>query len=200
MTSYFYTAKIAPLGRPFRMPGDEGVPMLLDASSFAHERRRPWHTPVCLDHNIVKRVGCLHDLRAGKEWWLAEFLLDPALTSVLEVGHPVSVSISTMRASGNHYLSELSLVRRGAVAGAEIVSRRAISPAPAAARRTEPAGEVSFGRGEIIRRRNIGRVLAVDGRPVGRSAKLQRALDAPDDGYCTTYDHHGNVLERIRYR
>src|SRR4051794_29893985 len=98
--SFFYTARIAPLGQPFRAPGDEGIPILLDASAFAHERQRPWDTPVCLNHNLAKRVGQLHHLRPGKEWLYAEFMLDPALSSVLEVGQPVSVCISTMRASG----------------------------------------------------------------------------------------------------
>lgn len=51
-----------------------------------------------------------------------------------------------------------------------------------------------FYGGEMIRRPGIGQVLGVGSR---RAAKLERALAAPDDGYCTTYDEAGHVLQRI---
>lgn len=209
-TSYFYTAKIAPLGRPFRMPGDEGVPMFLDASSFEFERQRPWHVPVLLAHDRGKKIGMLSDLRPGSEWWHAEFMLDSELSSLLEVGQPVSVGISTMRASGNHYLSELSIVPRGAVRGAEVIGRRElprpaprppVSPAELEVRLRRLGVDVKPGAFAPPRTAPAARAPIVRRRPVngewwetdaGQTAELRRRLEATD------YADFEGVLEQVR--
>ena len=104
---------------------------------------------------------------------------------------------------------EISVVRRGAIPGAGIISRRELkSPvkrsAPVPSRGAVPSGwSVLYdehGR-EISRQpqQKIRRYFdTVGGQPIARrSAKLERALAAPDDGYATTYDEAGNVLQRI---
>lgn len=219
---WLYTAKIAPIGKPFRIPGDEGVPVLLDTSSFALERQRPWLTPVHLHHDRAKKIGALSDLRPGNEWWLADILLDPALSAELQVGQAVSVGIATMRASGNHILSELSVVQKGAVKGAEIISRLEIKSARPAEERIErlaadreqaPSGwSVIYdesGR-ELSRQpqqtvtRYFPTKITVDGGSVGRrgggmSPEVVRRIQAlPDDGFSTFYDKYGNEISRTR--
>jgi hypothetical protein len=61
---------------------------------------------------------------------VADFTLDPELTVALHVGQPVSVGLSLFH-SGSRYLSEVSIVQRGAVEGAKVTRRFELKAAAA---------------------------------------------------------------------
>ena len=93
----------------------------------------------------------------------------------LEVGQPVSVGLSVFE-SGGTYLSEVSVVYRGAIEGAEIWNRVAEAAeahailAGGEGTTSTPAavGEEVFYGGPLIRR-NIGHVTAIGGRRFART-------------------------------
>jgi hypothetical protein len=129
--SYAYTAAVLPIGKDISLPEDGG-PIVIEENTFKTWYDTPWHVKVRLNHDVLKTIGqCLY-LRARKGWLEAEFILDPGLRSELTVGMPVSVGITRMTKSGLLLLQEISIVRHGAIRGAEILSRRAMkAPAPA---------------------------------------------------------------------
>ena len=55
-------------------------------------------------------------------WWRVAFVLDKEITEELQVGQPVSIGVSEWK-WGSISLDEVSVVRRGAVRGAEVVER-----------------------------------------------------------------------------
>ena len=120
-------------------------------------------------------------LYRDRDWIWCDFMLGPECPEDIEfdVGQPVSVGLSQLKiGSRGTYLREVSIVRRGAVPGAEITRRWKIpeTPPPPARRTpgTWPAGAIvrdlgngaeeilyPHGVGAPIVRRNIGKVLGV---------------------------------------
>lgn len=174
MTRYQYSARIVPVGRPVVMPmkggGRERMTFTEESFSIERESRRPIR--LLLEHDVLMQIGNVGRVRRQGEWFVADFELQPEITEVLHVGQPVSPGLSVFN-SGGTYISELSVVSHGAIAGAEITSRRALLPrqpepkppaklaaaVPTGSDRTGSAGDVFYG-GPLIRR-NVGRVLSV---------------------------------------
>ncbi len=176
MTKWVYQARVVPMGKPMLFPDNHGRPTTLtfDEVNFSQSRRNvdAGDIPVLLDHDPKLEVGKLRSLNPNREWWICAFeLREDVIREPFEVGQPVSVGLG--RTDGyvsSPWLSEVSIVRRGRVPGAEITHRMPMpvpAPAPAsvprtATKRPEPAREVIYG-GPVIRR-NIGQVTAVGGR------------------------------------
>lgn len=123
---YCYSARIVPIATPVVIPGLKGAwrePVTFTPDHFRIERESRNPAKVCLEHDLLKQIGKVTKLWRQAGWFIADFTLDPELTAVLSVGQPVSVGLSTFE-SGGTYLSEVSVVRSGAVEGAQITSRR----------------------------------------------------------------------------
>ena len=168
MTKYQYSARILPIGKPVVMPDLKGrwtTTLTFTEDHFRLERESRNPAKLLLEH-AWPSIGKVDSLWRHQGWFIADFTLDPELTVELEVGQPVSVGLSIFEKGGT-YLSEVSVVSRGNVQGAEITMRTALKPQkptpslPAVRATTSPdAGEVIYYGGPLIRR-NIGRVLAV---------------------------------------
>jgi hypothetical protein len=153
---YLYDAKLVPIGQPVNLHDEHGRPdfYTFDEKSFEIERTRPSNVNVCLKHDRSKRIGKLTNLIPFRGWWICDFTIDPALRSELRVGQPVSVGLVSLSVgSGVPILSEVSIVRKGAVEGACITSRHELKPStprskpsPAARKPTPAAGEVILHR------------------------------------------------------
>ena len=132
MTKYLYSARILPICRPVVIPDVKGggrEPQTFTEDSLRIERESRNPGKVLLDHDVLKRIGEVQTLWRHEGWFVADFTLDPELTAELHVGQPVSVGLSLFH-SGSRYLSEVSIVRRGAVDGAEITRRVELKAAP----------------------------------------------------------------------
>ena len=127
--------------------------------NFSQSRRNvdAGYIPVLLDHDPKLEVGKLRSLTPNREWWICAFeLREDVIREPFEVGQPVSVGLGwTDGYVSSPWVSEVSIVRRGRVPGAEITHRMPMpvpAPAPAsvprtATKRPEPAGEVIYGGG-----------------------------------------------------
>ena len=160
MSRYIYTCKVVPLNTPVRIPflvadGRPAEPVTFDDQSFELERTAKTKPPVCLNHDKDLQIGRIVQLFRDQDgaWLCAHFALDPDVPDDVEfeVGQPVSVGLSNLKYGT--YLREVSIVRRGAVKGAEITRRFALDPKPAEAPRA-PAAVVSSSKptavGEVI--------------------------------------------------
>ena len=226
MSSFAYTARLAPLHRDISLPGEKGGPLVLDEQTWRTWMETPWHVGVRVSHD-PGNVGICSFLRVRDGWYEADFILNDKiernLPEGLPVGQPMSVGMRHFD-SKVLLLQEISIVPHGAIRGAEVTSRRERKPtsstsAAAVANvltrkssrtRTMPDGsverdlpdgsvEITYPRGGPRMSRQCGQVVSVGGVPVGRGrSDLIRAIQAlPDDGYSTLYDHDGRVLERI---
>jgi len=133
VTRWFYEGRLLPFGVPVSIPdGKTGRP---NVSTFADgtfelelgSRRKQ---PILVAHDPSVRVGEVVMLYKSRGWLCCDFMLDPDLPNVLEVGQPLSVGLSYLLiGSGSPFLREISIVPAGAVAGAEIVRRSELPPA-----------------------------------------------------------------------
>ncbi len=138
MKRYIYEAKLLPIGEPVRIPFDDGTPcaetLTFNDKSFEIERTSKTKPEIWLNHSRDLRIGKVAMLYTSREgWWCCDFVLDRDVPDDLEfeLGQPVSVGISQLKiGSGEPYLREISIVRRGAIEGAEITRRFEINPAP----------------------------------------------------------------------
>jgi hypothetical protein len=107
----------------------DGKPALstFDDKTFDMERKHPTRIKVWVDHDRDLAVGELHRLWPQDGWWRAAFVLDNGITEELPVGQHVSVGLREFK-SGALALTEVSLVRHGAVRGAEIIERLDLGP------------------------------------------------------------------------
>jgi hypothetical protein len=178
VSRYIYTAKLVPIGKPVNIPDQETRQPCIstfDDKSFEIERTSKSKPEVWVDHDRNLRVGKVGALYVQRGWHWCDFQLDRDVPDDIEfeVGQPVSVGLSQLKiGSRGTFLMEVSIVRRGAVQGAEITSRWQIpeTPPPPATKRTEPkrtkpVGQVIYGDGTLVRR-NMGQVTAVGGRPL----------------------------------
>ena len=119
-----YTAKLVPIGVPVRIPAVKGEPVLttFDEKTFEMERKTAGRIKVCVDHDRTMEVGTLARLYPQDGWWHAAFVLDKDVREELQIGQPVSIGMSDWK-WGSISLDEVSIVRRGAVRGAEIIER-----------------------------------------------------------------------------
>ena len=125
-----YTVRLVPIGVPVRIPvQDGGKPCVstFDENSFEMERKTPSRIKVWVDHDRTIQVGTLARLYPQDGWWHATFALDKDIREELQIGQPMSVGISHWK-WGSISLDEVSIVRRGAVRGAEIIERLELSP------------------------------------------------------------------------
>jgi hypothetical protein len=163
--------------------------------------------PVLINHDKSRRIGVVRSLFGFDDLdgaWLCAACTITDAPSWLKRGTAASLCYQVVAANHGRmqrgYVPEVSVLVPGVApfeARAKVMSFREAKPVIA----REP--EVSFGQGEMIRRPNIGRILQVGGEPIGRSttpsSSLIRTIQRmPDDGYSTTYDHHGRVISRTR--
>ena len=145
-----------PLGVPVRIPFEDGGPQELSTftdSSFELERTSKTKPEIWVDHDRALRIGNVAALYTNLDWWCCDFMFGPECPDDIEfeVGQPVSVGLSQLKiGSRGTFLREVSIVRRGAVEGAQITRRWEIPESPPA-KCTEPVGEVIYG-GATIRR------------------------------------------------
>jgi hypothetical protein len=156
---YIYTAKLLPIGKPVKIPCEDGGPCVstFNDTSFEIERTSKTKPEIWVNHDRDLRIGNVAMLYTHRDWWMCDFMPDRDCPDDIEfeVGQPVSVGLSQLKiGSRGMFLHEVSIVRRGAVEGAEITSRWEIkeTPPPPATKRAEPAGEVIYGNGQLLRR------------------------------------------------
>jgi len=135
---YEYTARLVPLGRAVNVPKIDGTPWYytFDHRSFAWEQESKRTINVCLRHELHKVIGKVETLLAQDGWWQATFRLNAGLRSELSVGGPVSIGLDAPDGV-TPLLTEVSLVRHGAVEGARIIGRSELPP-PATPKPTPP--------------------------------------------------------------
>ena len=190
-----YSARVVPMRQPTVFPDDHGRPrtFVFDEFNFSRPARtlgsRYWayDVPVLLNHDFDLEIGRTRELSPTRDWWVATLEIDDSHDIAFEPGQNVSIGLKWFNDDTSApRMEELSVVRHGRVPGAEVVSRVELPPepriSPAARGRAsdspsdrfpEPAGEVTYGDGSVIRR-NIGRVISVGGVPVGtRSASRE---------------------------
>jgi hypothetical protein len=158
MTRYLYTAKLAPIGKPVRIPTEDGGTTRWKTYTFTNDsfkieresRRKP---EVWVDHDRALRIGQVLALYVSRDQWLcADFHINEAPADIsFEPGQPISVGLDLIKETST-FLREVSIVSRSAVEGAQITARSEIKPTapPPTADRDQP-GEVFYG-GPIIRR------------------------------------------------
>ncbi|HEX5585417.1 hypothetical protein [Gaiella sp.] len=158
MSRYIYTAKLLPIGKPVNIPYEDGGRCIstFHDKSFEVERTAKTKPEVWVNHDRDLRIGNVAMLYTHRDWWMCEFMLSREVPADIEfeVGQPVSVGVSQLQiGSRGMFLREVSIVRHGAVEGAQITSRWEIkeTPPPPATKRAEPAGEVIYG-GPTVRR------------------------------------------------
>jgi hypothetical protein len=141
-----YSARVVPVGKPATVRGDQGQPVTFtfDEHDFSVTRailRNGGDIPILLNHIPDLRIGRLRSLEPGRTWWAASFELDEDAAAEFDVGQNVSVGLEWFveDASGPRRVSELSVVRRGLIPGAEITHRVELEPKPAEAPRSPAA-------------------------------------------------------------
>ena len=93
---------------------------------------------MCVNHDRTLDIGRLHRIYPQDGWWRPAFTLGQQVNEELEVGQPVSVGI-TENKWGSIMLDEVSVVRSGAVRGAQITDRIDLGPHTNRAPAPEPA-------------------------------------------------------------
>jgi len=170
VSRYIYTAKLVPIGKPVRIPFQDGSPTELSTftdKSFELERTAKTKPEVWINHDRNLRVGKVAALYRHRDWIWCDFMLDRDCPDDIEfqVGQPVSVGLSQLKiGSRGTFLREVSIVRHGAVPGAQITSRWEIKPEPETAKPLHGAARASEGEviyGGATLRRNIGKVVAL---------------------------------------
>ena len=128
-----YTGRLLPLDVPINIPARDGQPRFsytFDHQTFAGEKGSKRVIDVCDDHNRLKVIGKVDRLIAQLGFWECEFQLDPGQDE-LQLGQPVSVGLQTIGVCGDTpFLTEVSVVPRGAIEGALVRNRRLL-PQPA---------------------------------------------------------------------
>jgi hypothetical protein len=136
VTRHIYTARLLPIGRAVRIPDADDATRrtyTFNNRSFEIERTSKTKPEVWIDHDPALRIGNVGMLYTQRDWWCCDFTLhrDVPEDIEFEVGQPVSVGLSQLLiGSRGTYLREISLVRRGAIEGAEITSRYEIKETP----------------------------------------------------------------------
>lgn len=153
MSRFLYSAKIAPVGVPFRIRerGEGARTVMLREGAIAAKNPK-----VRVDHEIGLDVGLFGAVITHRGWVIGDFTIDPDLVDeeteqMIRVGTSVSPGIAIFASRVNQatgieeieraVLGEVSLVRKGMIDGAKIVSRsalRAPRPQVRAAVRTAP--------------------------------------------------------------
>ena len=128
VSRYIYTAKLVPIGVPVRIPSEDDGSCVstFDDKSFEIERTSKTKPEIWIDHDRELRIGKVVMLYTHGDWICCDFHLDRDVPEDIEfeVGQPVSVGLSHLKiGSRGTFLREVSIVRRGAVEGAEITSR-----------------------------------------------------------------------------
>ena len=134
VSEYIYTARLVPLGKPVRIPVEDGGPVgRLDVhdKSFEIERTSKTKPEIWVDHDRALRIGNVAMLYTSRDWWCCDFMLDRDIPDDIEfeVGQPVmSASASSRSAAEDHSSGKSASSSRGAVKGAEITERYEIKP------------------------------------------------------------------------
>jgi hypothetical protein len=139
MTRYLYSARLVPVGKPVRIPfedGSAGELATFDDQAFKVERASKAKPEIWVNHDKALRIGEVILLYRQDGWWCCDFAVPDVRDGIsFEVGQPVSVGLSRLKiGSRGAWLREVSIVRHGAVAGAEITERYAVKPDRAASR------------------------------------------------------------------
>jgi len=135
VTRYIYSARLVPIGKPVRIPFEDGSPPEPETftdESFEIERTSKTKPAIWLEHDKGLRIGQAVVLYRHEGWWCADFALDADVPDdiTFEVGQKVSVGLSRLKiGSGGAFLREISIVRHGAVERAEITRRFGYEPA-----------------------------------------------------------------------
>jgi hypothetical protein len=175
--SFLYVARLAPVNRDLiaNSPISGVTHEYFERSIFALERKQPERVKVLLDHDERREVGQLAQLTVNRGWLEGVFYLDETRSwsgvaeDRLKLGTPVSIAYTSQASSdwkGDGLrrmlvgeLHELSIVKHGAIPGAEIIMTIPRRSKPKAPQR-QAVGEVIYG-GPLIRRPGIGQVLGV---------------------------------------
>lgn len=141
--------------------------------------------PLQVNHDEAREIGTVHSIFRGEwadgPWWMARATIPGELPCWLKrqetkasfgfasLGRRTFTKAETV---ADAFVTEVSVLigKRPHEPLAEVLNVR-----PSASARTEPAGEVALGQGQMIRR-NIGKVLAVNGQPVGTSNRVRAAV------------------------
>jgi hypothetical protein len=187
-----YSARVVPIGKPATVRGDQGQPVTFtfDKHDFSVTRaflRTGGDIPILLNHNPDLRIGRLRSLDPGRTWWAASFELDDTHGVEFAPGQNVSVGLEWFveNPSCLRRVSELSVVRRGLIPGAEITSCIEIEPKPTEAPRSSAAVPSSSDR-----------AVAGDVIPIQRTAR-RRPTTVPRDEFERRMDFAIDLAENL---
>jgi hypothetical protein len=178
---HLYSCRFLPIGQTVNVPTMDGSPWFTEFHARSFEPESTWakQPDVCVDHDRDCVVGSVSSLYTYDRWWCAYFTLDPVLPNELEVGQPMSVGLELLGAGdGTPFLREISIVRHGAVKGAEITRRVALKPTPAPKPPPTPPPEPA--RTEVIHHPQqpvIHRRAPVSARHAAEDAEMRRRLE-----------------------
>ena len=151
MTTVVWTARVVPLDNPAER---------WNSSDFDLARERPWRIPVLVSHDPAIEIGHLFLIHERADWVEADFILGDTpigreAAEYMRIGQQVSVGAREMTRPALRWVTEVSVVERGAVPGAQVIGRRELrssttGPPPATPRAA--AGQVIYGTGETVRR------------------------------------------------
>lgn len=140
-----YSARLVPIGKPVRIPAEDGGTPIVSTftdKSFEIDRRSKTKPEVWMNHERALRIGHVAMLYTQRDWWCCDFMLDRDVPDDIDfdVGQPVSVGLSQLKiGSRGTFLTEVSIVRHGAVEGAEITRRYEIKETPPAPAKPAPS-------------------------------------------------------------
>lgn len=132
-----------PVDVPVRVPFEDGRPpeaMTFTDTTFELQRTMKLMPEIWVNHDRSLRIGRTHALYPWRDWWHCDFAFDEDTPDdiAFDVGQPVSVGLTQLKKTGGRgtFLREVSLVRDGAIKGAQITRRTELklpTPAPPAA-------------------------------------------------------------------
>ena len=152
MTTVVWTARVVPLDNPAER---------WDSSDFDLACERPWRIPVLVSHDAALEVGRLYLVRERGGWIEADLTLDDTpigreAAEHMRIGQPVSVGAREMTRPAMRWVTEVSLVERGAVPGAQVIGRRELRSSttrpPSATVRAAAGQVVHTPPGTVLRR------------------------------------------------
>jgi hypothetical protein len=146
---YLCSARLVPFHKPIVLVDrDEGVLReQFSPFAFAGARQEPGRVRVLVDHADDLELARMSVLVNHRDWLIGDFILDEHVAEHVRPGTPVSIGFdpieTTVTPSGTRLrecvlLRDVSIVREGAIPGAEIISVMKLNPVPPPAPRRPP--------------------------------------------------------------